>query len=78
MDSKIEKLVVLALTANKQELQERIYATLLMMRSFSILLGASRGFVAFRDPTALSKFIERCDGNLYVIVAFFVKKYSGC
>ncbi len=34
------------------KLQERIPATLLVMRSFSILHGASRGCVAFRDPTA--------------------------
>ncbi len=38
------------------KLQERIPATLLVMRSFSILLGTSRGCVTFRDPTAFSRF----------------------
>ncbi len=37
------------------ELQERIPVTLLMMRSFSIFLGKSRGSVAFHDPTAFSR-----------------------
>ncbi len=40
------------------ELRERIPAALLVMRSFSILLGASRGYVVYRDPTALSRFIQ--------------------
>ncbi len=39
------------------ELQERIPASLLVMRSFFILLSVSRGCVAFRDPTAFSRLI---------------------
>ena len=39
-----------------QIMQEQLPVTLLVMRSYLVLLGASRARVAFRDPTAFSRF----------------------
>ncbi len=38
-----------------QIMQEQLSATLLVMRSYLVLLGASRVRADFRDPTAFSR-----------------------
>jgi len=53
---------------------EKLVITLLVMRSFSVLLGAPRACLDFREPTAVFRFNTGADGT----VSEKMQRFCGC